>query len=94
MVMNKVNAKFALGQLVATRGVVEVCGNTEIYELLKRHANGDWGELCDDDKALNDHALEAGEGRLFSGYDTPKGRVWIITEHDRSVTTILFPHEY
>lgn len=62
-------------------------------ELLARHQSGDWGDLCREDWKMNDHDLREG-GRLFSAYDTPAGRVWIITEADRSVTTILLPHEY
>jgi hypothetical protein len=65
-------------------------------ESLKRHCIGDWGELDVEDKRRNDLALENGE-RLFSAY-IKKGpkiwKVWIITEADRSVTTILFPDEY
>ena len=55
---------------------------------------GDWGLLEDEDWALNDEALREG-GRLFSAYGTSKGqRLWVITEADRSVTTILLPQEY
>lgn len=54
------------------------------------------GDLCDEDKATNDDALEYG-GRLMSQYrreSYPSQRIWIITEADRSCTTVLFPHEY
>lgn len=63
---------------------------------LERHKNGDWGNLWDEDKALNDEALEDGN-RIMSAYnrkDRPKDKIWIITEADRSVTTVLFPDEY
>lgn len=60
----------------------------------ERHCNKDWGEMDEEDKVLNDAAVENGEDRFFSIYETCKGRIWIITEADRSVTTILFPSEY
>jgi len=98
--------KFPLGQTVMTRGVADkVAVDTKFaeftYQSLKRHANGDWGELCDEDKRANEDALKSGE-RLFSAYTTAGyeyhwpgfDKIWIITEADRSVTTILFPEEY
>jgi hypothetical protein len=61
---------------------------------LRRHASCDWGELCAEDKASNDQALQYG-GRLMSAYRTPTGvKFWIITEADRSATTTLLPEEY
>ena len=65
----------------------------EISMLLYRHSTGDWGDLCSDDKDLNNQALVSG-GRLFSSYMTTKGKVWVITEADGSVTTVLLPDEY
>jgi hypothetical protein len=63
-------------------------------EFLARHARNDWGEVCAHDWALNDEALVSDE-RLLSAYRTAKGeRLWIITERDRSVTTLLLPDEY
>jgi len=93
-------AKFELGQLVWTRGVNEKVAEDEEFaefaaESLKRHINGDWGDLCDEDKQENELALTEGNLRLFSAYEKeglPK--IWIITEADRSATTILFPDEY
>jgi len=58
-----------------------------------RHASGDWGEVCDEDKQANEQALINGD-RLLSAYDVMGKRIWIITEYDRSLTTILFPDEY
>ena len=91
-------ALFNLGQTVATRGVWnqmmksnEFC--RELGKAIKRHASGDWGNLCEEDKQMNDEGLK-GDERLFSAYDTSQGKIWIITERDRSATTILFPHEY
>ena len=60
-----------------------------------KHINGDWGDLCKEDKALNDSALANGNDRILSSYTNENDvKIWIITEWDRSVTTILFPEEY
>lgn len=91
--------KFELGQLVWTRGVNDKVGEDEefakfVMASLKRHTNGDWGDLCDEDKQENELALKAGY-RLLSAYQKEgMPKIWIITEADRSVTTILFPEEY
>ena len=89
-------ARFALGQTVITPGAkeaLEIAGQTAI-EFLRRHMAGDWGELSDDDVKENELSLEKGF-RLFSRYQTSKReRLWIITEADRSATTILLPIEY
>jgi len=66
-----------------------------VINSLRRHARGDWGDMCPEDKRENDLALNQGNLRIFSAYETqglPK--FWIITEADRSATTILFPEEY
>jgi len=61
---------------------------------MSRHHRGDWGDLDEEDKAANDQALIDG-GRLFSAYHSATGiKVWIITEADRSATTVLLPSEY
>jgi len=61
---------------------------------LRRHADGDWGDLCKEDKTSNDRALRDGS-RLFSSYEFPsRGKLWIITEADRSATTFLLPEDY
>jgi len=69
-----------------------------VSDSLVRHSNGDWGDTCKADAKLNDDALESGEDRLLSVYkfEEPgyENKIWIITEWDRSVTTILFPSEY
>jgi hypothetical protein len=91
--------KFNPGQLVMTRGVNDLIANNEEFAKhvilsLKRHVAGDWGNVCDEDRVANEFALQHGE-RLFSVYEReglPK--IWIITECDRSVTTVLFPDEY
>jgi len=90
---------FALGRLLMTRGVNDlVAERTDfakfVTESLNRHWKGDWGDLGDEDKNENELSLKAGY-RLLSAYEVeglPK--IWIITEADRSATTILFPDEY
>jgi hypothetical protein len=87
-------ASFRLGQLLATRGAIEAAGD-DLMQHIARHARGDWGTICDADKRLNDRALKDGT-RLLSVYVLRDGRtkIWIITEADRSATTILLPEEY
>ncbi len=84
-----------LGKVVATPGALKLLlkAGENPFGYLARHATGDWGELCGFDRHQNEIALRVGE-RIFSSYDTPAGKVWIITEADRSVTTILLPEEY
>ena len=72
--------------------MLEVAGGHP-FELLARHAAGESGDLCAFDRRQNEIALRDGY-RVLSSYDVPAGRVWIITEADRSVTTILLPEEY
>jgi hypothetical protein len=88
--------KFQLGQLVATPGALralEEAGQSPAF-FLEKHMSGDWGEVNDEDKRLNDEALVIGE-RLLSAYRTLKGvKFWIITEADRSSTCCLLPSEY
>lgn len=86
--------KFPLGQVVATPGVMEATSEKDRISALTRHQNGDWGEVCAEDRASNDEALESGF-RLLSAYTSANGvKFWIITEYDRSVTTFLLPEEY
>ncbi len=86
---------FPLGRIVATPGALELLAatGTDPAELLARHQAGDWGDLGAFDRRENDKALRTG-ARLFSAYDTPEGRLWIITEADRSSTCVLLPEEY
>lgn len=85
---------FPLGKLVATPGALQSVLPNEIQKALNRHATGDWGELDDEDRKSNDRALLEGT-RLLSAYKTQEEiRFWVITEWDRSVTTILLPQEY
>jgi len=97
-------AKFPLGNLYATCGVAEMQRQepgfvTHVWHSLERYKQGDWGEMTSDDKARNNEALADPEdgGRIFAAYEHPNHaawRIWIITEADRSCTTILFPDEY
>jgi hypothetical protein len=86
-------ARFPLGKIYATPGALEL--NVDLSRYLRRHHCGDWGEeLCAEDKQANEDAFHDGT-RLLSCYRTPAGdRLYIITEHDRSVTTLLLPEEY
>ena len=85
---------FQPGQIVATPGALDIAGQgIDLLALLQRHLTGDWGDLYPEDKAENDFSLKHGY-RLLSSYYTPFGKLWIITEADRSVTTFLLPEEY
>jgi hypothetical protein len=87
-------AKFPLGRLVATAAVNENEKYGDIAAALRRHSSGDWGDLDADDKAANEAAL-VHEGRLLSSYVlSSDNQVWVITEADRSVTTVLYPSDY
>ena len=88
---------FPAGQIVATPGALALLGqaNKTPLEFLSRHLRGDWGDvLCQDDKTENELSLKQGF-RLLSSYKvTETEKLWIITEADRSVTTLLLPSEY
>jgi hypothetical protein len=88
---------FPLGQIVATPGALDLLDRTgtNASELLARHQRGDWGVVCTSDASENNHAVMNGE-RVLSAYELGKQRerIWIITERDRSVTTLLLPEEY
>lgn len=87
-------ALFRLGRVVATPGVISSVPPEDTVQALLRHSQGDWGDMCDEDRIFNDDALERGL-RLLSVYHASNSRkFWIITEADRSVTTILLPEEY
>lgn len=87
---------FSAGQIVATPGALTLLeqANQSPLEFLSRHLRGDWGDLCQDDKTENELSLKYGF-RLMSSYlVTGTERLWIITEADRSMTTLLLPAEY
>jgi hypothetical protein len=88
--------RFPPGRTVITPGALDALAAAEQHpgDFFRRHLQGDWGELCEDDIATNELALISGL-RLMSAYRTSKDqRLWIITEADRSATTILLPEEY
>jgi hypothetical protein len=82
-----------LGQTVITGNASLRLTTEEVLTALRRHASGDWGDLCPEDALANDEALQQG-GRLLSAYGHGDHRFWIITEADRSVTTVLLPEDY
>ena len=86
--------KFPLGRIVATPNALNAIPNDEILGALSRHVQGDWGTLDREDWNANEYTLSQG-GRLFSAYQSSRNiKFWIITEHDRSVTTVLLPEDY
>ena len=87
-------AQFRLGRLLSTPGAVERISDSEMLRALERHVSGDWGNVCPEDSEANEAAVHE-RARLLSAYTTDDGvRSWIITEADRSVTTVLLPEEY
>jgi len=87
---------FPLGRIVATPGAFDALAraNQSPQEFLNRHVTGDWGELGEEDKAENNYSLKHGF-RILSSYKTAAGeKLWLITESDRSLTTLLQPEEY
>ena len=85
--------RFPLGQIVITANAHSTLARHDILEGLQRHAAGDWGSVGDEDAEQNDFALRHHE-RVLSAYGDGPRRFWIITEADRSVTTILMPEDY
>lgn len=91
-----IDSKFSLGQIVATSALFNYCEekNFPLLPYIIRHSSCDWGDICDEDKGINEEALNNGS-RIMSVYKLKDGKaIWIITEADRSVTTLLFPEEY
>lgn len=89
-------SKFHLGEIISTTQLFVYCEKNRfaLFSYLARYANGDWGDVCKEDWKSNDEALKNGL-RLISEYKLPDGRrIWIITEWDRSATTLLFPEDY
>ena len=88
-------APLSLRRVVATPGALKLLSEAgeDPFAYLARHAKGDWGGLCAFDRRQNEIALQDGY-RVLSSYPVGREAVWIITEADRSVTTILLPEEY
>ena len=85
---------FNPGQIVATRGALNLYERGEdLLGYMVRHLSGDWGDLADEDKQENEFSMKNGF-RILSAYITSSGKLWIITEADRSATTFLLPEEY
>ena len=88
------DSKFPLGQVVVTRTALATLPTQDMAAALDRHRRGDWGDVGREDWQANERALKHGE-RLLSVYRTVDGtKFWIISEHDRSLTTILLPEDY
>lgn len=95
MTIIDIEPKFKLGQIVATPGALEVLERTGTspLSLLVRHVSGDWGTVPSEDALANQWALEH-DARLLSSYGEGDDTLWLITEADRAVTTILRPEDY
>ena len=90
----RTSPKFPLGALVATPNALSCVSQDDINAALQRHMLGDWGDLCDEDKKVNDRAVAEGS-RILSAYQAVNStKFWIITEADRSATTVLLPEDY
>lgn len=97
-----VKPRFELGQIVATPGALEACPNVHLQRCLARHVRGDWGHVGAQDALQNEAALSDGWSVLSSYVIDPmkpckgfgENRLWIVTEADRSATTLLLPEEY
>ena len=88
--------RFSLGQIVATRGALAALAESgqDRMAFVQRHEAGDWGEVNDEDRQENEYSVPRGL-RLLSAYTLRTGvRLWVITEADRSATTVLLPEEY
>lgn len=84
---------FPMGRIMVTHGVQATIDATELLIAICRHAHGDWGDVCEQDRASNDMALLGGR-RIASTFRSSDGKkFWVITECDRSYTTILLPNE-
>ena len=89
-----VNPRFNPGRLMITRNAKNALPRREVDAAINRHLSGDWGDVCQSDWQRNEQALRDGD-RLLSVYQTQAGeKFWIITESDRSTTTVLLPSDY
>lgn len=84
---------FNPGRLLITANAKEEIPDITIHQALKIHLQGDWGDMCKEDKDSNNAALKDGD-RIFSSYEINGFKFWIITESDRSATTVLLPSDY
>jgi len=94
MSVTVVDPRFDPGRMMITRNAKDVLPRSEVNAAIDRHLHGDWGDVCDEDRRVNEDALKHG-GRLLSVYHTKDDvRFWIITEADYSATTVLLPSDY
>jgi len=92
--MQVIRQSFDLGRLVITPAAQEGLPRAEVCDALARHSQGDWGDVCAEDWEANDEALRE-DARILSAYHSLEGiKFWIITEGDRSATTVLLPDDY
>jgi len=87
-------SKFAPGQILITANAQQQLNQTDVQQALRRHLTGDWGDCEPEDAAANDLALAEGDRLLSVYYTAEKVRFWVITEADRSTTTVLLPEDY
>ena len=86
--------RFELGDIAITSGAAEMISDGLLVDLyLDRHWRGDWGDVCEEDKEINEQSILHGD-RLLSSFETALGKIWIITEADRESTTVLTQDEY
>lgn len=86
--------KFKLGKILITSAVKEKISMRDIFIGLGKHSLGDWGNICEEDKTCNDEAVK-NKKRIISQFESENNeKYWIITEYDRSYTTVLLPEEY
>ena len=90
---------FELGQVVQTKGKATACEQDnnfkkEVKQAFAKYIQGNWGDTCKEDSELNNNAVKDNNDRIVAMYKTSKGKIFIITEWDRSYTTILFAYEY
>ena len=91
-------SKFSLGQVVITRGIADKMQESSnftdfVNKSLTRYSECDWGDTCESDAETNNCAVK-GDDRILAVYKNDTDTIWIITEWDRSCTTVLFPEEY
>ena len=83
-----------LGRVVITANALAHLSDVDVHGALRRHVQGDWGDVGEEDRQENDFSLREGF-RILSAYHSANGtKFWVITEHDRSVTTVLLPEDY
>ena len=91
--LNNSPLRFSLGKVVITRNAQETIPSAEVQKALSRHSAGDWGDLSPCDLRANNQAVLGGS-RILSSYAYGDIKFWIITEADRSYTTVLLPSDY